>query len=108
MRFVRDGLNRWRSYGQIITHIGKILKKKFLPVDDDVQRINIKWAGIIEHGRMSMKPRVWVIQCFQDFSKLFVRPPEDKDEQGVLPGRTSLKRIWTKKKRTFGDGLRNG
>jgi hypothetical protein len=40
---------------------------------------------MIEHGRMSIRPRVWVIQCFQDFSKLLVRPQADEDKQGVLP-----------------------
>ena len=84
MRFVRDGLNRWRSYGQIITHIGKILKKKFLPVGDDVQMININWAGIIEHGGMSVKPRVWVIRCFQDFSRPFVRRRKTKMNEEYL------------------------
>jgi hypothetical protein len=42
-------------------------------------------ASMIEYGRMSIRPRVWVIQCFQDFSKLLVRPQADEDKQGVLP-----------------------
>jgi hypothetical protein len=85
MRFAHDGPNKWRSYGQIITHLKKILKEKFLPVGDDVQMPIITRASMIEHGRMSIRPRVWVIQCFQDFSKLLVRPQADEDKQGVLP-----------------------
>jgi hypothetical protein len=80
MRFVRAGPNKWTSYGQIITHTEKILKEKFLPDSEKVRIPIITTASIIEHTRMSIRPRVWVIHCLQDFSKLFVRPQEDEDE----------------------------
>jgi hypothetical protein len=38
--------------------------------------------SVIEHGRASIGHIVWVIQGLQEFSKLFVRPQEDEDEQG--------------------------
>jgi hypothetical protein len=46
---------------------------------------------MIEHGKMFMKPKVWVIQCLQEFSTLFVRPQKDEDEQGLLSEGVILK-----------------
>jgi len=57
---------------------------EFVLDSEKVQIPIIKRVSIVEHGRMSIKRRVWVIESLQHFSRLFVRPQEDKDEQGFL------------------------
>jgi hypothetical protein len=36
---------------------------------------------MVEHGSMPRMPEVWVIQCLQDYSNLFISPLKDEDER---------------------------